>query len=380
MKILFHTSYYQRLAGANRSFLELIKNLDKSKYTTQTIITDDGPVYKYYKEQGLDVTIFPLPGALNNHGKKLLHLTIPKVLHLIFFELLPFSFHFARYLRKEKIDLVHARDGRSLLLIGIAARMAGKPVFCHIRGELPNVRLLPWFIGLFSNKVITVNRVLIKSVPKIFRKKCEVVYNSISESSFSEPTNGNNEPLSLQNELTHVSMFAIVSRGKGIDTLMKAVELMGEKGKNSLFHVIGDTKFSEDYYKEMSSEIAHKNLPIKFEGWCNDPQNWYRQSDIIVLPTRSEGFPRTLLEAMHFGKPVIATRVGGIPELVVDEETGFLFDVDDVDTFSRQLSILINDPHLARKMGDAGKDRVEKHFSTKIMIEKMQSLYDGFNK
>jgi glycosyltransferase involved in cell wall biosynthesis len=379
MKILFHTSYYQRLAGANRSFLELIKNLDRNKYTTLTVFTNDGPVCQYYKEQGLDIAIFPLPDTLNTHGKRLLRLNLPKILRLIFFELLPLTFRFAAYLHKEKVDLVHVRDARSLLLLGIAARLAGKPIFCHIRGELPDVRLLPLFIGLISHRVITVNQVLTSAIPRFFRKKCEVIYNSISESSFPEQI-CTSELLVLQKGIIHVSMFAMVIKGKGVDTFVDAVELLGEKNKNVIFHVVGDTNFTEDYYLELSRRVACRNLPIQFEGWRNDPQNWYRQSDIIVLPTRSEGFPRTILEAMYFAKPVIATRVGGIPELVIDQETGFLFDVDDIETFSKKLQLLITDPHLMRKMGAAGKERVEKYFSTKIMIGKMQSLYDNYKR
>jgi glycosyltransferase involved in cell wall biosynthesis len=102
---------------------------------------------------------------------------------------------------------------------------------------------------------------------------------------------------------------------------------------------------------------------VRFLGFRDDVPALLAASDILVLPSRSEGFPNTLLEGMALGVPVVATRADGIPELVVDGVTGALVDVDDEPRFTAEVARLLDDPALRRRRGEAGRARVRRDFS-----------------
>jgi glycosyltransferase involved in cell wall biosynthesis len=98
---------------------------------------------------------------------------------------------------------------------------------------------------------------------------------------------------------------------------------------------------------------------------------------VYTHTSRSEGFPKTALEAMAHGLPVVAFRVGGLPEAVAHEETGYLCEPDDREAFARRVVELLASPGRAAEMGRAGRRRVEKLFSPAAMVAGMAALFDG---
>jgi len=98
-------------------------------------------------------------------------------------------------------------------------------------------------------------------------------------------------------------------------------------------------------------------------------------SDVLCLPSSVEGLPLVVLEAMAQGKPVVATAVGGTPELVVDGETGLLVPPGDAGALADALEEILRDPELARRFGDAGRRRVLRSFSLSAMTGRVLGLY-----
>jgi len=100
-------------------------------------------------------------------------------------------------------------------------------------------------------------------------------------------------------------------------------------------------------------------------------------SDIFVLSTNWEGLPRSIIEAMMAGLPVVATRVGGVPELVEDGVTGLLVPPKDPDALAEALQKLIADPELRRRMGEAGREKALKEFTLDRMLRETEKVYEG---
>jgi glycosyltransferase involved in cell wall biosynthesis len=116
---------------------------------------------------------------------------------------------------------------------------------------------------------------------------------------------------------------------------------------------------------------------IEFLGWRDDTAEVLSHMTIFCLPSVWEGFGIVLLEAMLARKPVVASNVGGVPEVVEDGRTGVLVPVGDVDALARALTSLLLDDGLAARMGEAGRARVEKDFSFAKMIEEYERLYNA---
>jgi glycosyltransferase involved in cell wall biosynthesis len=115
---------------------------------------------------------------------------------------------------------------------------------------------------------------------------------------------------------------------------------------------------------------------VVFAGHRTDVPEILQALDIFVLPSNWEGLPNAVLEAMAAGLPVVATRVGGVPEVVVEGQTGILVPPRDPNALADALLTLLRDPNLRRRMGQAGRQRVQEYFSVDQMVSKTETLYE----
>lgn len=148
---------------------------------------------------------------------------------------------------------------------------------------------------------------------------------------------------------------------KGVDVLLEA---MARPGLERLaLDVVGDG----DWRDRLTAQAARLGLAdrVRFMGWRDRDElaGIYRAADIFVLPSRDEGMPNVVLEAMASGLPVAASRVAGAEDLVTDGETGFLVPVEDAAALADALRRLVDDPALRAAQGRRGRERVEAQFS-----------------
>lgn len=111
------------------------------------------------------------------------------------------------------------------------------------------------------------------------------------------------------------------------------------------------------------------------KAWGEEAWAWMASFDLFVLPSLNEGMGRVLIEAMAFGKPVVASRVGGIPEIVLDGKTGILVPPKDPKRLAEAVIRLLSDPERARQMGEEGKKRIDSRFSADAMVLRIDHLY-----
>jgi glycosyltransferase involved in cell wall biosynthesis len=120
-------------------------------------------------------------------------------------------------------------------------------------------------------------------------------------------------------------------------------------------------------------EVADR---VHFVDWTDRPLDYLPSFDVLAVPSRYDASNRTVLEAMVAGLPVVATRVGGIPEIVIPGETGVLVPPDDADALASALRTLVADPDLCARMGRAGRERALAQFSYEQMITKFEAIFD----
>jgi len=171
-------------------------------------------------------------------------------------------------------------------------------------------------------------------------------------------------------------------------TILEVARLADVKGQRSLLRALTDLDatavlvgrdLEQDgaYERELRAEAERLGVVdrVVFAGYRDDVPALLAGCDVFCLPSEMEGLPLVVLEAMAQGKPVVATAVGGTPELVVHGETGLLVQPGDVEALTAALAQLLADPEQARRMGEAGRERVQREFGAAAMARRILELY-----
>lgn len=129
-----------------------------------------------------------------------------------------------------------------------------------------------------------------------------------------------------------------------------------------------------EFFKKKCHELGIHDQ-VTFTGFRRDVLRLYAAMDIFILGTDAEPCGRVIFEAMSMQKPVVATNSGGTPEIVINGETGFLFDYNNSEELAVKLEYLLRNPKLAKSMGDKGRRRIEENFTIDKYVAKIQHEY-----
>jgi len=162
---------------------------------------------------------------------------------------------------------------------------------------------------------------------------------------------------------------------KGTRFLVDAFAQFASQFPDARVWLVGDGTERQNLATQAQTQGVARQ--IDFLGMRPDVAALLAQMDIFVLPSHWEGMPNAVLEAMAAGLPVVATGVGGTTEVVVQDETGFLVPAADPDAMAKAIVTLLRDPTLCRRMGEAGRRRVEQHFSIQQTVAKTVGLYEN---
>lgn len=161
---------------------------------------------------------------------------------------------------------------------------------------------------------------------------------------------------------------------KGYSKLLSAMQIVNKSYPEVYLVIVGEG----DQRKALEQQALLQGLTknVVFTGLRLDIPKVLMAFDMFALASETEGFPNAILEAMAAGLPVVATDVGGVPELILDKQTGFLVKSGDIRALAQALTSLINDPHLRHQLAKAGQRRIAQHFTIDQTIQKTVSLYD----
>jgi glycosyltransferase involved in cell wall biosynthesis len=165
-----------------------------------------------------------------------------------------------------------------------------------------------------------------------------------------------------------------LSAEKGQRDFIEAAAAVAQRVPNAHFVLIGDGRDRGD----LESLAASKGLAdrVHFTGHCHDIRPFYRDLDAVALTSYTEGFPNVLLEALCMGKPVVATAVGGVPDIVEDRVTGHLVQPHQVDAIAERLVEVLELPQAAQRTVEQGRLRIRDRFEFGARMERMQTLYE----
>lgn len=282
------------------------------------------------------------------------------------------------YIREDAIDLLHTHGYKADIYGYLAAWRSGKPIVatCHnwvggtaalgIYNHLDRMAL-KHFDAVAAVSDAVAEQLLAYGVPA---EKIRTIANGIDVSAFEQSS-----PHSAisWNANKVIGMVARLDMQKGFEYLLQAVRNLRETNEFTVV-IVGDgpdRKVIEDLVKQYGLESS-----VILAGQQSDMPSIYAAIDIFVLPSLNEGLPMTILEAMAASKPVIATRVGAIPNVIHDGENGLLVNPQDSKGLQDALARLLRDPNLCRHLGEKGHQWVSQNYTSEAMALKYRQLYE----
>ncbi len=291
--------------------------------------------------------------------------------------------------RRVRADLIHTNGLKAHLLGGLAGRMTGTPVIWHLRDFLPGgfagrvfrggARWLPTVIITNSDAVAATIRSNRDDGPRVIR-----LYNPVDLSRFQpSPSRGTlRREIGLSEDVPLVGLVAHLTPWKGHELFLDIARQVTEAVLSAHFVVAGGPIYETDghagYPEALRRRVSALSLGdrVVFLGARDDVPEVLEALDVLVhCPTAPEPFGRALAEAMAAGRPVVASRCGGIPEVVLDGVTGFLAPPGDVKGFASAVVRLLEDPALREQFGTSGRRRAESLFGVAAHTEGVFRLY-----
>ncbi len=195
-----------------------------------------------------------------------------------------------------------------------------------------------------------------------------VIYNGI------EPVKKKAKPFSKENEVL-IGSIGTLNEQKGMQYLIKAMPAVLKEFPNAKLEIIG-----EGYYKDRLQRLVKSmklTRQVKFTGFLKDVYEELEKLDLYVQPSLSESFGLAILQAMSVGLPVIATKTGGVPEVVTDGKTGLLVEPKNSGQLASAVLEILRDKEKAISMGKLAAEDATLKFSLKDMVEETEDVYEG---
>jgi glycosyltransferase involved in cell wall biosynthesis len=288
----------------------------------------------------------------------------------------------ARLLRAERVDVLHTHTHFSGNVLGrVAGQLARARVVAHMhienafragRGRRAQValdnltaRLCTWIVSVSDSTAATL---VAQGYP---RRRMMTVHNGIEPVDEAPPAR-----LDVPEGAPVLGLVGRLCDVKGQRELIRALARL--EHRDAVAVLVGkDLEADGAYERDLRREAEQTGVAdrVVFAGYRDDVPAVLAALDVFVLPSWIEGLPLVALEAMAQARPVVASAVGGTPELVVDGETGLLVPAKDVDALARAIDKLLADPDLARRLGDTGRRRVREQFSAAGAAERVLELY-----
>ena len=359
-KITYLVDFFRSpYGGTERQLGHLLNHLPLAGYSVQFISLQDST---FLKSEAPD--LFPKVAIKTLGGQSDVSKSLPALVRLFFL------------LRSIKPDIVHTFFPASNSFGVFLSKLAGIRTvissrrdmgFNLTRKDIAFLKIANRFVSCVVSNSKAVQEHTIK-VEGISKEKIRVIYNGISSDDYnrSSHTNVRKEPI--------IGIVANLNRPvKRVDLFLKAASIIHRDFPNVKFWIVGDGSLRTGL-EQLASNLG-LNSNVVFMGRRGDVQKLLDEMIVGVICSDSEGLSNTILEYMGAGLPVIATDVGGNPELVINGVTGLLTPPGNKYALKNSIEILIKDKRLCSRMGTEGRKRILKNFSVNAFIHETDALY-----
>jgi glycosyltransferase involved in cell wall biosynthesis len=356
------------VGGSETQLVQSARRLDPSKFQlTVGCLKARGPLRAQVQQAGIQIVEFDPKGGFAKPSGILAAMRL------------------ASFLKRERFDVIHTFDLYSNLMGIPAAWLARVPLRISSRRELAN---LPWYTPrrrkilrriLLLSHLTVVNSGAIRDLmindDAYPPRRIRVIRNGIDLNQFSSIHANRSDVLPCfgadDQVVAMVANMNFVEKGHA--DLIEAAKSVCARARRAKFVLVGDG--GERPALEQSVQAAGLEGRVLFLGRRADVPEILKCSDLSVLPSWSEGLPNVVMESVAVGTPVVATRVGGIPEIIEDGVSGLLVPPRDPAALAAALIRLLEDPELAARMATRAHEALRQHFSFDRVIAELESLY-----
>jgi glycosyltransferase involved in cell wall biosynthesis len=300
----------------------------------------------------------------------------------------------ARIMRAERPEILHTHTAKAGAVGRVAALLAGRrrpPIIVHtFHGHVLRGYFGRFWTGVFrllERLLARITDVLVAVSPEVRDElvafgiapatKFRVIRLGIELDERLSPDSAaraeTRRVMGIGDERFVVGWIGRMTAVKRTDVVLESFRKLRDEGVDAVLCMVGDGP-DRHSVEDLAGELGIMRDSL-FPGYQEDVGPFFAAFDVFVLPSGNEGTPVTAIEALASGCPVVATRVGGVPDVVTDGEDGFLVDPGDVEGLAASLARLANDPALRARMGGAGRERMRSRYAVDRLIDDIDRLY-----
>ncbi len=376
--ILFLNHTSELGGGAEEVLIALLKNIDKNRFNPIVALPKSGPLETKLKEIGITIEYVQFIGLTRT--KNLFKL----LLYLIRF--IYTSISLINIIKKSNISLIYANTYYSAILGIIAVKTTRRPFMWHVHDIHAPDKITKLTIPLIctsAHKVIAISHAVKNNLKEynIESEKIEIVYNGVELKYFKCNKNRTylEENLPIYPDDIVICNVGQFSHRKNQKDILFAAEKIVKTYPNTKYLLIGKAISDKGRRYEKEIKKLTKDLGLDenviFTGYRSDIPELLSGADIFVLTSLQEPFGLAVIEAMASCLPVIATKVGAVPEIIENDKSGFVIRPRDVDDLTKKIILLIENPEKRFEMGRIGRQIVEKKFDINKNIAKIEKIY-----
>ena len=343
------------VGGMESSVLRLVERLPRERFEITVMAPFESRCTEALRAMGSEVVVVPMPEDMLWSSAQLATSIVQAC----------------------RIDVLHAHLANAHMLAGLAGRLAGRPVLATVHGR----QLSPHDIEahrFFGTHVCVVCRHSYYHALGMGIEPTRIVCvpNAVDTNLFRPdghvPAASLRAELGLDASALLVGFAGRLSPEKGPELFLRCAANILKAWPEAHFAVVGDgpLRAELDRQAERLGLVGH----VHFTGLCADMPRIYPQFDVLVSSSHSEAMPLAVMEAMASAVPVVATKVGGITDLVEQGGTGWLVGARDAEGLAAQVGLLLGSPAMRREMGQRGRQRMQERFSLDVHIESMAAL------
>lgn len=374
MRILLYLPTPGGLTGAPRRLLTLAQTLGDRGFDVCIACDAETELLDQARELGFEILPIDPLGVLRIRGGALFG-------GGVFFRLrtglalLRLNLRFRRLVRKNDIDVVWIRASKGIAFAGLGALLSRRPLIWDVDYELPSRGMVRWLhrFGLWASRAVVFqyraapDSIFGKELADYYRHKFKAIIPGIDLSALESSRagrqirrQGNDDPFVI------LQVGTLCDRKNQLFLLDALQRLDLTEMPRKVRVLLAGGLSDQAYVDRVECAIADQGLEsvVELLGWRDDVHALMTQADLLVMPSKDEGVPNTVQEAMYIGLPVMVSDGGGMPEIVRDGETGWVLPLDEPECWAQRMSECIRDSAGCAEIGRKASSYAEEHFGT----------------